>query len=41
VLLGMIAFPLPNGTVFRLGFAGGPLIVGLVLGKLERTGPII
>jgi len=41
VLLGMIAFPLPNGMVFRLGFAGGPLIVGLVLGKLERTGPIV
>ncbi len=41
VLLGMIAFPLPNGMVFRLGFAGGPLIVGLILGKLERTGPII
>jgi putative transport protein len=41
VFLGMIAFPLPNGMVFRLGFAGGPLIVGLVLGKLERTGPII
>jgi putative transport protein len=41
VLLGMIAFPLPSGMVFRLGFAGGPLIVGLVLGKLERTGPIV
>jgi putative transport protein len=41
VLLGMIAFPLPNGMVFRLGFAGGPLIVGLVLGKLHRTGPVI
>jgi putative transport protein len=41
VFLGMIAFPLPNGMVFRLGFAGGPLIVGLILGKLERTGPII
>jgi len=40
VFLGMIAFPLPNGMVFRLGFAGGPLIVGLILGKLERTGPI-
>jgi putative transport protein len=39
--LGMIAFPLPNGSVFRLGFAGGPLIVGLILGKIERTGPII
>lgn len=41
VFLGMIAFPLPSGMVFRLGFAGGPLIVGLVLGKLERTGPIV
>ena len=41
VFLGMIAFPLPNGIVFRLGFAGGPLIVGLILGKIERTGPII
>ncbi len=41
VFLGMIAFPLPNGMVFKLGFAGGPLIVGLILGKLERTGPII
>ena len=40
VFLGMIAFPLPNGMVFRLGFAGGPLIVGLILGKIERTGPI-
>ncbi|MGD1048276.1 MAG: TrkA C-terminal domain-containing protein [Candidatus Krumholzibacteriaceae bacterium] len=41
VFLGLVAFPLPNGMVFRLGFAGGPLIVGLVLGKLERTGPVI
>lgn len=41
VFLGMIAFPLPNGMIFRLGFAGGPLIVGLILGKIERTGPII
>lgn len=41
VFLGMIPLPLPNGMTFRLGFAGGPLIVGLILGKLERTGPII
>jgi putative transport protein len=40
VLVGMIPFPLPNGGVFKLGFAGGPLIVGLILGRLERTGPI-
>lgn len=40
VFLGMVPIPLPNGDTFRLGFAGGPLIVGLILGRLERTGPI-
>jgi putative transport protein len=40
VFLGMIPIPLPNGSVFRLGFAGGPLIVALILGRIERTGPI-
>jgi putative transport protein len=41
VLLGMIPIPLPGGVVFKLGFAGGPLLVGLILGALERTGPIV
>jgi putative transport protein len=40
VLVGMIPVPLPGGSVFRLGFAGGPLVVSLILGRLERTGPI-
>ena len=40
VLVGMFPFPLPNGTSFKLGFAGGPLVVALVLGRLQRTGPI-
>ncbi len=40
VLLGMIPLPLPNGMTFRLGFAGGPLIMALILGRLERTGPV-
>jgi putative transport protein len=40
VLLGMVPLPLPNGMTFKLGFAGGPLIVALVAGRLERTGPI-
>ncbi len=40
VFAGMIPFPLPGGGIFRLGFAGGPLVVGLILGRLERTGPI-
>ena len=41
LLLGMITFALPGGISFRLGFAGGPLIVALVLGALRRTGPIV
>ncbi len=40
VFLGMIPIPLPHGLSFTLGFAGGPLIAGLILGRLERTGPI-
>jgi putative transport protein len=40
ILVGMIPIPLPNGMVFKLGFAGGPLVVSLILGKLERTGPL-
>jgi putative transport protein len=41
LLLGMVPIPLPGGTTFRLGFAAGPLIVALVLGKLGRTRNII
>lgn len=41
LLLGMITFELPGGVNFRLGFAGGPIIVALVLGALRRTGPIV
>lgn len=40
LLLGMITWPLPGGVSFKLGIAGGPLIVGLLLGALRRTGPI-
>ncbi len=40
VFVGLIPIPLPGGLKFKLGFAGGPLIVALVLGRLERTGPI-
>ena len=38
--LGAITVPIPGGT-FSLGSAGGPLIVGLVLGALGRTGPFV
>jgi putative transport protein len=41
VLVGMIPIPLGGGHVVRLGFAGGPLVVGLVLGRVGRTGPIV
>jgi len=41
LLLGMVTIPLPGGASFSLGAAAGPLIVGLVLGRLERTGPIV
>ena len=39
--LGVVAFPLPGGSSFSPGFAGGPLVVGLILGALGRTGPFV
>lgn len=41
LLLGMVPLPLPGGMSFKLGLAGGPLIAGLVLGALGRSGPIV
>jgi len=41
LLIGEIPVPLPGGTIFKLGLAGGPLIVGLVLGILGRTGKVV
>ena len=41
LLLGLIAVPLPGGIRFALGAAAGPLVVGMVLGRLERTGPLV
>ncbi len=40
VLVGMAPIPLPGGNTIRLGLAGGPLLVSLILGNLERTGRI-
>ena len=39
--LGLITIPLPGGIAFALGSAAGPLVVGMVLGRLERTGPLV
>lgn len=41
LLLGLVPIPLPGGFVFKLGAAGGPLVVALILGKLERTGWLV
>jgi putative transport protein len=41
LVLGMIEFNLWGGITFKLGYAGGPLIAGLALGALRRTGPLV
>lgn len=41
LLLGMVTFQFPGGFTFSLGYAGGPLIVALLLSSVRRTGPIV
>jgi putative transport protein len=41
LLVGAVPFPLPGGANLKLGLAGGPLIVALVLGALDRSGPFV
>ncbi len=41
LLLGLIPITLPGGVRFSLGYAGGPLLVALILGARERTGPLV
>lgn len=41
LLLGSIDIPLTADIHIKLGFAGGPLVVGLLFGYLKRTGPIL
>ncbi|MHC1727246.1 MAG: aspartate:alanine exchanger family transporter [Syntrophobacteraceae bacterium] len=38
MLLGILPIPIPGLGALRLGVAGGPLVVGLILGRLGRTG---
>lgn len=40
LLLGALEFSFGDEFNFKFGYAGGPLIVGLILGALRRTGPI-
>ncbi|MCE1229860.1 MAG: transporter [Firmicutes bacterium] len=39
--LGQVPIPLGHGIIFKLGFAGGPLVVGLILGRFHRMGRFI
>ncbi len=41
LLVGKLSVPLPGDAHFSLGNAGGPLVVGLVLGRLGRSGPVV
>ena len=41
LLIGLIPIRLPGGITLTLGYAGGPLLVALVLGALRRTGPVV
>jgi putative transport protein len=38
MLLGILPIPIPGLGTLSLGVAGGPLVVGLILGRLGRTG---
>jgi putative transport protein len=40
ILLGKLALPLP-GAAFSIGSAAGTLVMGLVLGRIGRIGPIV
>lgn len=41
LLLGMLPVPIPGGGTFHLGIAGGPLLVALLLSKVDRSGPLL
>jgi putative transport protein len=41
LVFGLLSIPLPGGGSFVLGTATGPLIIGVVLGALGRTGPVV
>ena len=41
LLIGLAPIPLPGGVIIRLGLAGGPLMVAMILGTLGRTGPLV
>lgn len=40
LLLALVPFPIAGGAL-TLGIAGGPLVAALVLGRFQRTGPLV
>ncbi|NNC82062.1 MAG: hypothetical protein HKN79_00655, partial [Flavobacteriales bacterium] len=41
LILGNVQFDLGPTLSFKLGYAGGPLIVGLILGGIRKTGKVL
>ncbi len=41
LVLGEVPIPLGGGMVFKLGFAGGPLAIALILGRFHRVGSLV
>ena len=41
VFIGMLEFPIPGGGQFALGMAGGPLLIGLLLGRVRKTSNLL
>ncbi|WP_243374895.1 aspartate:alanine exchanger family transporter [Geotalea sp. SG265] len=41
LLLGIVPIPLPGGITFKFGFAGGPLVVALILGTIGYSGKMV
>ncbi len=41
VFIGEMKIPLPGGGTFGIGAAAGVLIIGLIMGRIGRIGPII
>jgi len=41
LVLGEVPIPLGGGMMFKLGFAGGPLAIALLLGRFHRVGSLV
>lgn len=41
LLLGELPIPVPGGGTFAIGAAAGTLVVGLVMGRVGRIGPVV